>query len=768
MSAGADRWRTTVRQVVEFCCRTGDIDFRFTPSPTAIQGIEGHQQLYRKRPDTYQSEFAVSERFATHGIDLELRGRADGYDASTSMLEEIKTCRVSLEEIPAATKRLHRSQALAYAALIARSEGLDEMVVCVTYFNIDSGEEFNDKTSCTRTELDLFLDDIVGRFSQWLLQRSRHCEARNSSAQELKFCHDSFRSGQRELAELTYKCQATGGRLLAEAPTGIGKTAATIFPSFKGLAAGAHDQLLYLTAKSQGRAVAESTLRQFVADGLRINSVSLTAKEKICFSPGKACQGEDCAYARGFYDRLPAALDSALAVDVLDRSALEAVASNHEVCPYQLAMELVPWVDVIICDYYYVYGWFGFLRSSDDIAPRRSVLVDEAHNLPGRARDMYSAGLAKSALIAARKQGQGDVRLALDALNRVLLDLNRSEWAEENNHVLTELPPRLMDSMTRVTSAVSAAMAEESAYLPARPDLMDFFFDCLQCQRVAERLDDDFQIELRRSEGKQSLRLDLRCLSPARLLAERHDYAVSTTCFSATLSPMAWMVDELGLGPRTVGTSLESPFEASQLSVLVDCAVDTRYRQREKSLEQLKFTLGNWVAQNSTNAVVYFPSYQYLARFLECSEHEFSGSRLWIQRKEQNEMERGELIELLRTQQNVLAFCILGGVFSEGIDLPGMALSRVAVVGVGTPRLSRENQSLSDYYERTGRPGFDFTYLYPGMQKVSQALGRVIRSESDRGEVLLLDSRYRQPQYLSLLPDHWHREILSNGSASID
>jgi DNA excision repair protein ERCC-2 len=292
---------------------------------------------------------------------------------------------------------------------------------------------------------------------------------------------------------------------------------------------------------------------------------------------------------------------------------------------------------------------------------------------------------------------------------------------------------------------------------------MEFFFACLHFQRVGESIADDYQILMRRREGRHDYVIELNCLDPARLLAERHDCSRSTTCFSATVSPLGWMAAELGLGESCVGASLDSPFEPTQLSVTVDDTIDTRYRARESSLEMLRRKLVRWVSVDERNTVVYFPSYQYMTRFLDFCGEDFSARTVWVQRREQDEQERQALIDLLRAEDGVLGFCILGGVFSEGIDLPGRSLSRVAVVGVGTPQLNADNQALREYYERTGRPGFDFTYLYPGMQKVCQALGRVIRSEADTGEVLLLDSRYRQKQYRDLLPEHWHTRMTGDG-----
>ncbi|MFT5481979.1 MAG: DNA excision repair protein ERCC-2 [Halieaceae bacterium] len=753
------KFSVSVRGLVEFCCRRGDIDFRFTPSPSGAQGIEGHQHLYRKRPQSYCSEFPVLEQIDAEGMALEIRGRADGYDPVLRMVEEIKTCRVAVSDIPEASQSVHLAQAKIYGALIARAEQLSDLLVRLTYLHIDTLQESSFDYELTRDELDVHLFEVVGSYTSWLAERAQHKKIRNESLANIKFCHGEFRQGQREMAELVYKCQAVGGQLLAEAPTGIGKTAATLFPALKGLYTSNHDQLVYLTAKSSGREVAEQTMLKFVDQGLPVNVLSLTAKDKICFSPGKACHADDCRFARGYYDRRQPAMVEALQHELINRETVEEVARAHDVCPYQLAGELIVWVDVLVCDYHYAYGLTASLGEQADTTLRRAMLVDEAHNLPTRARDMYGAGLAKEDLMAARRQADGAVRKSLDQLNRLLLDISREEWSDYR--IERTLPTRLPEALQRFTAAVSEKMGVERAYLPTRIALMDFFFQALQFLRVAENFADDFQLEYQRDAGKQSLVLRLVCLDPGRLLALRHQWATSTVLFSATLAPLGWTASALGLSQSAVSMSLESPFDPDQLRVRLECGVDTRYKQRENSMQSLRRVLCDWVGGSGENCIVFFPSYAYLSNFLESLDAMFGSRPVWIQSRNQNELDRQALLDLLRNEREVVAFCILGGVFGEGVDLPGDALSRVAIVGVGMPQFNRTNESLRDHYQvRTGS-GFDYAYVFPGMQKVSQALGRVIRTETDRGEALLIDSRYRQAHYRGLLPQHWTIENYS-------
>ena len=380
----------TVRDLVAFCHRAGDIDHRFTPSPTGVQGVAGHQQVYRRRGESYCSEYPVSYCHSQGGLQLNLRGRADGYDPDAGLVEEIKTCRIRPALIPDTVSRMHLAQARLYAALIAIAQDLVQLEVRLTWFNIDSGEETPLSQDYSRQELEDFLAASLARFSGWLGTLAELRLQRDASLRALAFPHGDFRPGQREIAELVYKCVDQGGELLLEAPTGIGKTAAVLYPALKALATDKHDRIAYVTAKTVGRRTAEETLDTFRRAGLGLVALSLTAKERICFSPGKACHGDDCRFARGYYDRLPQALDAAIRSVALHQADIETLAREHDVCPYQLGLDLLPWVDLVIADLHYVYSLTSTLGAIMQLDGRRwSVLLDEAHNLPERARRMY-------------------------------------------------------------------------------------------------------------------------------------------------------------------------------------------------------------------------------------------------------------------------------------------------------------------------------------------------------------------------------------------
>ncbi len=744
-----------VADLARFCHRGGDIDHRMGPSPTGPEGIAGHRRLYTRRPPGYQPEHAVEYVHREGALAVTLRGRADGYDPEAGLVEEIKTCRVPPDSIGEHVAALHMAQGKLYAALIARRDALPGLRVRVTWLNIDSDEEYSRDEQMSASELGALLEQTLAQFSAWLARLGERRESRDASLDNLLFPYGEFRPGQRDIAELTYKCIDQGGRLLLEAPTGIGKTAAVLYPALKGLAAGKHERVVFATARTVGRHAAQDTLTRFREAGYRGSALSLTARETVCLSPGRACHGDDCPYARGYYDKLPAAREAAMARTTLAREDLEELAREHEVCPYELAADLLPWMDTVIADLHYLYSLGAGLDSAMAAGGERwSVLLDEAHNLPGRARRMYSARLARAALMRAKRETPGELGRSLQRVNRHLLALDKIDWQWPDYHSDEALPEKLVRAVETLVADVSAALGEEPALLQRSTALQDCYFDALQFLRVAAEWGPDFRMVLTRDGSTQGLAVTLNCLDPSRLLGARQERAHSVTAFSATLSPLAWTRDCLGLGADTVCTRAPSPFAPDQLEVSLATGTDTRYRARDRTLGELAALLKRWLEATPGNCIVYFPSYRYLGDCLELLG-EIPGRTRWVQAREETEERRSQLLALLGERRDLAAFCILGGIFGEGIDLPGEQLASVVVVGVGMPQVGRETRELQAWYERETGAGFEYTFLYPGMQKVYQALGRVVRRPEDRGSALLIDPRYREPRYRELLPPWW-------------
>ncbi len=752
-------FKVAVRALAEFVCRKGDIDFRFTPSPTAIEGMEGHAQVYRNRPDSYKTEVALEHRFELSGVALLLRGRADGYDAQHAYVEEIKTTRVDPERLPDNVRYVHAAQAQLYGGLICLAdESLQSLAVRVCYLQLTTGEEHLLTQQYGREELLDFLQRTIDSYVDFLQVMAKQRVLRDTSITQLQFPHAQYRAGQRELAETVYKCISQRSRLLAQAPTGLGKTLAVLFPAIKAIAAGKHEAFAFVTAKTVGARAAEEAVEQLRSRGLRHISLTFSAKERVCLSPGKACHGDDCRFARGYYDRLPQARHDALVgTDTLNHSQLVALAEKHEVCPYQLAVDLLPWADMCIADIHHFYSFYSGIAAGFSARQARwSVLMDESHNLPDRALGMFSVTISKRDLMAARRGVSGAIKRALDRCNRQFLQLAKEDWDEPEFHALQTVPESLSYSLTNFVAEAGEQQAQDSAVMQGHPDLLNFYFGAIQFLRVLQDWGDDFRLELEQKTGKsQSLVIRAQCLDPARLLAERQKIPDSVTAFTATAQPSYWLNRRIGFDESAVYRAIDSPFDTGQLRVSINSRIDIRYQQRQRSLPALVDAIANWLTVVEGNCIVYFPSYAYMAQALELIEPSLGLRVCLVQSPDMDIEAREGFVETLRAKRNVAAFCILGGLFGEGIDLPGDALGSVVIVGVGLPQFNRSTQALRDYYEQRGEPGFDYAYRYPGMLKVCQALGRVIRGPEDTGQALLIDSRYADSAYRDLLPGWW-------------
>jgi len=750
----------SVRELAAFCHRRGDLDARFGPGPTAAEGVRGHRELAAARGPDYLAEYPLELTRRLGDLTLRLRGRADGYLPSLPMVEEIKTCRIDPARLPADLSRLHLAQAQLYAAMLAAAEGFPHVQVRLTWYQLDRREEHSLDQRYSAAELAEFLDRSLVCYADWLRQRLLHKARRDASIRALAFPFKAYRQGQREVAELVYKCVHGGGQLMLEAPTGLGKTAAVLYPALKGLAYDCHEHVAFCTAKHSGRDAARDTLARFAADGLIATTLTLTAKERICFSPGHACRADDCHYARGYYDKLAAAREEALGLSALDQPAVEALARRHALCPYQLGLDLLPWVDVAIVDQHHVFSLHAAVSGlAAQSAARWSVLVDEAHNLPGRARGMYSATLPGD-FTAAREVLRGPPRRALAALEQTRRSLLQAQVSGDGDYAVLDAPPAsLLSAIQTVIAALTEQMAQPGAPVRPHPAVQTLYFELLHFARLADLAAADFCCECLPAEDG---RLRLNCIDPARLLALRHVELHAVVAFSATLSPPGWMRALLGLDTGAVFRRCASPFRPQQLAVTIEPRIDTRLSRREQTRPRLLARLVDWLSAQPGNCLVFFPSYRYLNDCVDDLRPLLEGRQLWVQPAPGGTSGPGELREMLRTQRNVCGLCLLGGSFSEGIDLPGDQLASVVLVGPGLPQPDCDNRLQQDYFQRLYREGFRYASLYPAMQRVNQSLGRVVRGDDDSGSALLIDERYAQSGYRDLLAPHWTYRVLGD------
>jgi DNA excision repair protein ERCC-2 len=771
-------YTVAVRTLCEFTAKLGDLDLRFTPSATALEGMAGHATVAARRGEAYEAEVWLQGEHR----GLRVRGRADGFDAEAGRLDEVKTYRGDLHAMPQNRRSLHWAQARCYGALLCAERGLAQLQVALVYFDVASQDETMLVESFSAADLRAFLELQCDRYLAWAAQEAAHRAARDAALGALPFPYPAFRTGQRQLAENVYKAAVSGRTLLAQAPTGIGKTVGTLYPQLKAMPGQKLDKLYFLAAKTPGRALALAALRTIAAphgpapgyalaagNGVEaapapprapLRVLELVARDKACEHPTKACHGDSCPLARGFYDRLPAARRAAVDATAgdtprLDRAGLRAIALAHEVCPYYLAQEMVRWADVVVGDYNYYFDLGGMLHGLAQANDWRvGVLVDEAHNLVPRAREMYSATLSRAALDGVRPRAPATVAPALKRLARTWNEITGRQL--EPYAVYPDLPVGLVTALQNVNSAIGDHSAAHPDDMPA--ELLAFYFDTLHFARLAESFGTHSLFDLSIADDAQrDVALCIRNLVPASFLKPRFLAARTTTLFSATLTPMRFHADLLGLPPDVAWVDVESPFEAAQLRVQV-APLSTRFAHRPASLAPIVELMARQYAQAPGNYLAFFSSFDYLQAVAELFRSLHPEVPAWEQARQMTEAARADFLARFQAGGRGVGFAVLGGAFAEAVDLPGDRLIGAFIATLGLPQVNPVNEQMKGRLDTLFGAGHDYTYLFPGLQKVVQAAGRVIRSTTDRGVVFLIDDRFRRPDVRRLLPAWWRVE----------
>ncbi|HVE09874.1 MAG TPA: helicase C-terminal domain-containing protein [Paraburkholderia sp.] len=744
-----------VRALCEFTAKRGDLDLRFTPAPTAAEGIEGHAVVAGRRVAGYEKEIALSGSYR----ELTVRGRADGYDAALNRLEEIKTYRGDLQRMPDNHRALHWAQALIYGHLLCEARALPQLEIALVYFDIASQKETLLTQAHDAAQLRAFYEAQCECFIGWAQSEEMHRAARNAFLAALQFPYASFRSGQRELSVAVYRAARDGSALLAQAPTGIGKTLGTLFPLLKACASGHVDRVFFLTAKTPGRALAFAAADALAhhAGAWPVRVLELVARDKACEHPDKSCDGASCPLARGFYDRLAAAREDALATPRLDRHAVRAAALSHGVCPYYLAQELARWCDVVIGDYNYYYDSSALLYALTQIHQWRiAVLVDEAHNLPDRARRMYTATLEQPAFKAALKAAPAALKKPFARVEREWQALRREH--AQPYQVLDAVPARLQAALQNLTAAITDQLAE--APFDADDTVLRFYFDALHFIALAEQFGSHSICDVTLAaaslpRAKAAASLCVRNVVPAPFLKPRHAAAQTTVLFSGTLGPQRFYRDTLGIADDAQWLEVDGPFRAEQLAVHVAGHVSTRWRDREQSLTPIVELIARQYALRPGNYLGFLSSFDYLQRVVERLREQHPQLPVWAQQPGMDEAARDAFLARFDAPSGGIGFAVLGGAFAEGIDLVGDRLIGAFIATLGLPQINEVNEQMRRTMHAQFGNGYDYVYLYPGLQKVVQAAGRVIRTEHDEGVVHLIDDRYRRADVRRLLPRWW-------------
>ena len=762
MSAGNDVYLSprlkpvAVRALAEFAAKCGSLDRRFTPGPSAQEGVAGHQEVALRRPAHYQKEISLTTQYE----GLLIRGRADGYDSETHCLEEIKTFYGEFEKLPDNHRQLHWAQAKLYGWMFCTQHQYPEINLALVYFNLGDQQEYRVEAHYTHQELVDYSTTLAEIYWQWQQQINARQQQLTLWIDQLSFPHGSFRSAQRQMAESVYKAAATGRVLLAEAPTGTGKTLASLFPAIKAFNKTPADKIFYLTAKTTGKQLALENLQLIATDSeatpLRV--LELTAQEKICLEPDKRCAGDSCPFARNFYDKLFLARQAAYATPLLTKQSLTQLAHVHEICPYYLGMEMSRWVDIVVADFNYYFDTSALLQGlTKEFDWHPYLLVDECHNLVDRARQMYSATLGRSDLLAAKRLAPKTLQKSLERINRLWRETIKSlAFVDDQLTLLDRSPEKLDLALTGFTNDYIEFLQQHPDHPVQHTSVQEFFFNAVNYLEKLELIDDDYCIDMQQPKPKQEV-LTLRNLIPARLLASRLAYAHSACFFSATLRPAYFYQQLLGLPDDTVFLQVPSPFEAHQLQVRIAQHISTRYRDRSAAIGPICETIAQQLHETKGNYLAFFSSYEFLQQVEQELQQQLShvDVTLITQSRRMSEQDREAFIDRFSREQNLLGLAVLGGAFSEGVDLPGDALKGVFIATLGLPQINPVTEHLRERMQQVFQQGYNFAYLYPGIQKVVQAAGRVIRTQDDTGYLWLLDDRFAQQDVRQLLPAWW-------------
>ena len=757
--------RISVRNLVEFILREGDIDNRTGggQDPENMQmGSRIHRKIQRQMGSDYQAEVPLKTEIVCDGFTLKIEGRADGliHTKEQVMVDEIKGVLRELDRVqePAG---IHLAQAKCYASMVAEQEGVDEIGVQMTYCQMETEEVKRFQYSYQSNELKVWFDEVIRQYKKWAKFQIEWRKARNASIKGIEFPFP-YRKGQRELAVSVYRTILRKKKLFIQAPTGVGKTISTVFPAVKAVGEELGEKIFYLTAKTITRTVAEQAFETLREQNLKFKVITLTAKEKICFCEETSCNPDDCPYAKGHFDRVnDAVYELLMQEDVMSREVLEAQARKHKVCPFEMALDVSTWVDGVICDYNYVFDPDARLRRffAEGGAGGYLFLIDEAHNLVERGRQMYSAELCKEDFLAVKKLVKGEApRFAkrLEACNKILLAMKK----ECENY-------KVLDNISHFGIQLMNVLSETDRYLEecvdkeVRETVLDFYFQVRSFLNIYDGLDENYVVYTEYQENGRFV-LKLFCVNPAANLQKCLDKGNSAVFFSATLLPIQYYKRLLSTEKDNYAVYIDSSFDTKKRLLMNGVDVSTRYTMRSREMYQrYAIYIFRVVKAKMGNYLIFFPSYRFMEdvyqEFTQLLASDEEEMELVIQQKHMDEEERENFLRAFEMgrEKSLIGFGVLGGIFSEGIDLTNEKLIGTLIIGTGLPQVCNEREILKSYFDQKGLYGFDYAYRYPGMNKVLQAAGRVIRTEDDRGVILLLDERFQREKGKEIFPKEW-------------
>lgn len=747
----------SVHQLVDFLLRTGDIDNRVYNRDTMQEGTRIHSLHQSMQGKRYISEYYLRELFDVDGLTVSLEGRADGVivDNNSFTIDEIKTTVSSLEDYYEEQKEWHLGQAKCYALMLAMEKNIDNVNIQLTYIHQLEKIKMIKYFTFSKEELMIYVRSLIHEFLTFYQRILKHIEERNNSAKLLTFPYKNFREGQHELSKYCYSIATNGGILFAEAPTGIGKTVSTLFPFAKSFATGKSDKIFYLTAKNSGKTMAFETSRTLQKQGLKAIPIQITAKEKICFCPGKACNPDECPFAKGYYTKIKDILFNSFdRYEYYSLKNIIEIASRNAICPFELSLDLSIISDIVICDYNYFFDPMVYLkRYFADGDDNYLVLVDEAHNLVERGRGMYSAQINYFLFKQVERSLKGiDHKKIKNAMKRINKIFDVFQDFSDGNTILDEMPKTALNAIQAFLLAAKDVNQHHHSFVT--DEFKDLEFELNRFLRLYEYYSGNFKLYLTKN-GPVSIKINLFCVDPSVHLASTLDLVKSKVLFSATLSPTDFYIKSLGGTLNDPLLMLPSPFPKENLKLLVAPTISVKYKKREETYEKVASYIRAVVQSKVGNYFIYFPSYDYLDRIYPLLIDD--NYDLFVQEKDMDDTQKEQFLSnfIDKPLKTAVGLCIVGGTFGEGIDLVSERLIGVVVVGVGIPQICFERDLIKDYYNSIEESGYNFAYTYPGMNRIMQAVGRVIRSENDRGVALLIDDRYLHSNYRELFKSEW-------------
>lgn len=759
--------RISVRNLVEFILREGDIDNRKAglPDKEAMQlGGRIHRKIQRQMGSDYYAEVPLKITVPCEGFAIQIEGRADGIQKTADgvVVDEIKGVLRELEYIEKPVS-VHLAQAKCYGYIYGKQQELDSITIQMTYCQMETEEVKRFQETFSIEELERWFLDIVMQYEKWARFQVEWRQTRDATIKEAEFPYP-YREGQRELVTSVYRTILRKKKLFIQAPTGVGKTMATIFPAVKAVGEGLGDKIFYLTAKTITRTVAEQAFQILKKNGLQYKVATLTAKEKICFCEKAECNPDACPYAKGHFDRVnDAVYEMITTMEEMSRENIETQAKKHSVCPFEMGLDVSLWVDAIICDYNYVFDPNAHLKRffSEGKKGEYLFLIDEAHNLVERGREMYSAVLYKEEFLQMKKAVRYEsVKLTrqLAGCNQMLLEMKRECQTYKEYNSISHFALKLLNVMNGLQKFL-----EEKEQVDE--EVLEFYFHVRNFLNIYEEVDENYVIYTELEEGGD-FKLKLFCVNPAVKLQNFLSQGNSTVFFSATLLPIRYYKRLLSVETDDYAVYAHSPFKEANRLLVLGQDVSTKYTRRGYEMyERFAIYIKNVMQAKPGNYLVFFPSYRFMEEVRETFErYRTEEMCCMIQEQNMNEQDREAFLQEFEAERegSLAGFCVMGGIFSEGIDLTKERLIGAMIVGTGLPQVCNEREILKQYFDRHGENGFDYAYLYPGMNKVLQAAGRVIRTEEDKGVIALLDDRFAGRRYLEIFPREWRKLTYCN------